>query len=494
MSTAMKYPNNLNRRSFIRQAACAAVGTFGLTNALFDLRRIAAATMNNSSVLASDYKALVCLFMFGGNDANNMIVPSDTVDYNKYVTSRGVLALPNAGQVGGILPINLIPGHGFNDGRAFGFHPNFTDYASPNGSLPGLQSLFNSGNLAVVGNVGTLLYPTTQNDYKTKPGNLPPQLFSHSDQQVEWQTSVPQMVNSTGWGGRVADLMNSTLGSTQISTCISLNGTNTFEVGASVVPYSVSPSGAIALTGYTAGSAVGSPSYAVDQLIAASHANLFEKTIAATTKRALDNNLLLAAALSQTDPTTAPFSSFDSTSSLAGQLKMVARLIAAAQGSASGLNPKRQVFFVSVGGYDTHGDQLNAQNNLYKELNNSLSAFYAATTQLGVANKVTTFTSSDFGRTFQTNGAGSDHGWGSHHMVMGGAVQGGGIYGRIPILQAGGPDDATTSSTGQGRWIPSVAVDEYAATLATWFGVSGTDLATALPNISNFANPNLGFV
>ncbi len=483
-----------NRRTFIRQAACAAVGTLGLTNALFDLRRIAAATIQNSAVLAGDYKALVCLFLFGGNDANNMVVPSDTTDYNAYVASRGILALPAAGQPGGILPLNLIPGHGTNDGRTFGFHPNFTDYASPNGSLPGLQTLFNGGKLAVLGNVGTLIYPTTKADFQSNQSILPPQLFSHSDQQVEWQTSVPQTVNATGWGGRVADLMNASLGSTQISTCISLNGTNTFEVGASVVPYSVSPSGAIALNGYTAGSAPGTPSYAVDQLIAASHANLFEKTFAATTKRALDNNLLLSAALSQTDPAAPPFSSFDGSSSLASQLKMVARLIAAAQNSASGLNPRRQIFFVSVGGYDTHGDQLNAQNNLYVELNNALSAFYAATLQLGVQDKVTTFTSSDFGRTFQTNGAGSDHGWGSHHLILGGAVQGGGIYGRIPVLQAGGPDDASNGSTGQGRWIPSVSVDEYAATLATWFGVSPTDLPTALPNLGHFATPNLGFI
>lgn len=490
----MKSPNNLNRRSFIRQAACAAVGTLGMTNALWDLRRIAAATMNNSSVAASNYRALVCIFLFGGNDANNMIVPSDMTDFNSYVASRGILALPAAGQVGGILPINLIPGRGTNDGRTFGLHPNFADYASPNGTLPGVQSLFNSGNLAVLGNVGTLLYPTTQNDYRTKPGNLPPQLFSHSDQQVEWQTSVPQMVNSSGWGGRVADLMNASLGSTQISTCISLNGTNTFQVGNTVVPYSVSPSGAIGLTGYMPGSASGTQSYAIDQLIADSHNNLFEKTFAATTQRALQNNLLLSAALSQTNPNAAPYSSFDTSSSMATQLKMVARLIAAAQTPGSGLNPKRQIFFVSVGGYDTHSGQLTAQNNLYTELNNSLAAFYAAMTQLSLANNVTAFTSSDFGRTFQTNGAGSDHGWGSHHLVMGGAVMGGGIYGRIPVLQAGGPDDATNSTTGQGRWIPSVAVDQYAATLASWFGVSPTDLPTALPNIGNFASSNLGFV
>ncbi len=465
-----------------------------MTNALFDLRRIAAATMNNSDVLDQSYKALVCIFMYGGNDANNMIVPSDTTDYNKYVTSRGILALPAAGQPGGILPLNLIPGRGTNDGRTFGFHPHFADYASPNGMLPGMQSLFNSGNVAAVGNVGTLIYPTTQNDFRTKPSILPPQLFSHSDQQVEWQTSVPQAVKSSGWGGRVADLMNASFGSTQISTCITLNGANTFQVGNSVVPYSVSQSGAIALSGYTSGSAVGTPSYALDQLIAATQPNLFQQTMAGTTKRALDNYQLLASALSQTNPTAAPYSSFDSSSSLAGQLKMVARLIAAAQSGASGLNPKRQVFFVSVGGFDTHGDQLNAQNNLYTELNNSLSAFYAATVALGVASKVTTFTSSDFGRTFQTNGAGSDHGWGSHHLVMGGAVQGGGIYGRIPILQAGGPDDATTSSSGQGRWIPAVSVDTYAATLASWFGVTPTDLPTALPNIGNFPTQNLGFV
>ena len=199
---------------------------------------------------------------------------------------------------------------------------------------------------------------------------------------------------------------------------------------------------------------------------------------------------MTSGALAISDPATPPYNAFNPNSSLASQLKMVARLIAA----RDVLGLRRQIFFVSVGGYDTHGDQLNAQNNLYTELNQSLSAFQNATEQLGVSNSVTTFTSSDFGRTFQTNGAGSDHGWGSHHMIMGGAVHGGGIYGRIPVLQAGGPDDASNGSTGQGRWIPSVSVDEYAATLASWFGVTGPTLPVALPNIGRFANPNLGFV
>lgn len=488
----MKSPNVLTRRSFIRQAACAAVGTAGLANALFDLRRIAAATMSNTDVLSGDYKALVCLFLFGGNDANNMIVPVDAVDYAKYVTSRGILALPAAGQAGGILPITQIPGHGNADNyqRTFGFHPSFTDYLAPtNNTLPGLQSLFNSGKLALLGNVGSLVAPITKTDYQQNH-NLPPQLFSHSDQQVEWQTSIPDVISRTGWGGRVADLVNATYGSAAISTCISLNGTNTFQVGDSVVPYSVSPNGAISLNNYAYGSASGSTSYAIDRLIALNHTNLFEKTFAATTKRALDNNLLLQGALAISDPATSPYNAFNPASSLASQLKMVARLIAA----RDILGLRRQIFFVSVGGYDTHGDQLNAQNNLYTELNQSLSAFQNATETLGISNSVTTFTSSDFGRTFQTNGAGSDHGWGSHHMIMGGAVQGGGIYGRIPVLQAGGPDDASNGTSGQGRWIPSVSVDEYAATLASWFGVTGSSLPVALPNIGRFANPNLGFL
>ncbi len=482
----MNTPNLVSRRSFLRQAACAALGTAGLTNALFDLRRIAAASLGNSDVLSGDYKALVCLFLYGGNDANNMLVPRDTTDYDAYAASRGVLALPNVGQIGGILPLNVIAGRGSVDGRDFGLHPN----------LVGLQSLFNGGQGALLGNVGTLVAPITQTDYRNNR-NLPPQLFSHSDQQVQWQTSVPDAISRSGWGGRTAELLNALNGNAQISICISLAGTNTFQVGNTVVPYNVSSAGAIGMNNYVAPGASGSAndvirSRSIDRLLALSHTNLFEKGLSTITKRALDNNALLlnALALSDSNQGGTNLTTVFANTSLNNQLKMVARLIKA----RDLLGLRRQVFFVSVGGYDTHGDELNAHNNLYSELGGAVKSFYDATTELGVQNNVTLFSSSDFGRTFQTNGAGSDHGWGSHHFVVGGAVKGGGIYGKVPVLRAGGPDDATTGTTGQGRWIPTTSVDQYAATLASWFGVSPTDLPVALPNIGRFAQQNLGFI
>ncbi len=446
------------RRTFIRQTACAALGASGLLNTIFDLRKLSAATPP-----ANDYKALVCLFLFGGNDANNMIVPHDAAGYNAYAAARDILALPQSS----LLPLTLQGG----DGRDFGLHPN----------LPELQSLFNSGKAAFVANVGTLLAPITRAEYLNKSVAVPSQLFSHADQSVQWQTSVSDRVSLTGWGGRAADLLQSLNGNSKISLAISIAGTNTFEVGNTVIPYQVSPNGSIGLTGFNGSTNANIRLQAFQDLLAQPHNNLFEQAYADTVTRAVADNDLLTSALAGAPALQTVFPA----TGLGDQLKMVARLISA----RVSLGMQRQIFFVAVQGYDTHGDQLSAQSNLYIELSQALNAFYNSTVEMNIPQQVTTFTASDFGRTYPTNGAGSDHGWGSHQIVMGGDVIGARLYGTFPTLAVNGPDD-----TGQGRWIPTTSVDEYGATMASWFGISSGQLSTVLPNIGNFNRPNLGFL
>jgi uncharacterized protein (DUF1501 family) len=444
------------RRTFIRQAACAALTTTGILNTIFDLRRLSAAPLDTS-----DYKALICLFLFGGNDANNVIVPHDANGYASYSAARGVLAIPQAS----LLPLTLQNG----DGRDFGFHPN----------MPEMQALFNQGKLGVVANVGTLVAPVTRAQYLAGGAAVPPQLFSHADQSVQWQTSVPDVISKTGWGGRMADLIQSLNAGSKISLSLSIAGTNTFEVGNTVLPYVISPNGSIGLTGFDGSANANVRLQAFKDLLALPHNNLFEQAYADTVSRSIAANDLLTSALTGTPG----FQTVFPNTTLGSQLNMIAKLIAA----RTNLSMNRQIFFCSVGGYDTHGDQLAGQSNLFTELSQGLNAFYNATVELGVASQVTTFTASDFGRTYPTNGSGSDHGWGSHQFVLGGAVQGGRLFGTFPTLAVNGPDD-----TGQGRWIPTTSVDEFSATLATWFGVSPSDLPTVLPNIGRFAHPNLG--
>ena len=452
----MDYPT---RRTFIRQAACAALGTTGLLSTIWDLRKVSAATT------VGDYKALVCLFLYGGNDANNVLVPNDTTNYQIYSRARGALAIPKTS----LRPLTIQTG----DGRQYGFHPN----------LPELANLFNQGKLTLVTNVGTLVAPTTRNDYINGTAAVPDNLFSHEDQAVQWMTSVPDRGDiRTGWGGRSADLLASLNGNSKVSLALSIAGTNTFEVGNTVIPYLISPDGSLGLRG------IGSdnPNAAIriqgfKDLLALPHRNLFEAAYADTMSRSIAQNEILTSAL---DGITALHTQFPDTE-LGRQLSMVARLIAA----RSNLSMQRQIFFCAVGGYDTHGDQMAAQAGLLTELSSAMNAFYAATVELGVEQSVTTFTASDFGRTLPSNGGGSDHGWGSHQFVMGGAVRGNRLYGTFPTLAVDGPDD-----TEDGRWIPTTSVDEFSATLARWFGVADSNMSTVFPNIGRFAHPNLGFL
>jgi uncharacterized protein (DUF1501 family) len=472
------------RRDFLRQAACAAVGTISVATTIRDLRFINAAAAQDTF---SDYKALVCLFLSGGNDSNNLVVPTLANEYSNYAAIRQNLALPSSA----VLGINSLN----PDGHTYGLHPVCTE----------LQTLFNEQKLALLFNVGPLLYPMSRDQYRNGSLPKPPQLFSHSDMVTHWQTSLPDQPPRTGWGGRIADLLHPQqldlingvpgVNAAKIAMCTSLAGANTFEVGGTFQQYHVSTSGAVTLSSVTGGrlqavkDILAIPSSVVNNLQRQAYSDVIQGAIATgdTLNTAIANT-----AATNFWPTPFP------NTSLGNQLKMVARLIEGR--GPSELNMRRQIFFVSVGGYDTHTSQVGntaaptdptvgPHANLLNEVSEAMFAFQRAMEFLNVGNSVTTFTASDFGRTFPTNGQGSDHGWGSHHLIMGGAVRGQRTYGTFPVHQINGPDDTST-----GRWIPRVSVDQYAATLAKWFGVSNTYIPTIFPNIGRFATADLGFM
>jgi uncharacterized protein (DUF1501 family) len=473
------------RRDFIRQAACAALGTAALTSAIRDLRFMNAAVAQSNVV---DYKALVCVFLQGGNDSNNLILPTIQSEYDNYAAIRTpVLAIPQSS----ILPISSLS----SDGHEYGLHPSCVE----------LQTLFGEGKLAVLFNTGTLVYPLTRAQYRSGALMKPPQLFSHADQVTQWQTSIPDRAPLTGWGGRCADLMAAVQPGAPISLSVTLAGSNTFEVGNNISQYSVSTSGAISLSGVS-----GARLQALTNVLGLTSQNLQVQAYSGVAKHSIASGSILNNAIAATSaanywtvpfPTTItpPTGGNPFTSSLSPQLKMVARLIEAGHRAVAngGFGMKRQIFFCGVGGYDLHTNQtpgpanttIGSHANLLAELSQSLLAFQRAMEQLGLPNNVTAFTASDFGRTFPSNGQGSDHGWGSHHLILGGAVKGQRTYGAFPTLAVNGPDDTST-----GRWIPTTSIDQYFATLATWFGVDNGNLATVFPNLGRFAAPNLGFV
>jgi len=479
----------MTRRGFIRQAACAALGTGALTAAIGDLRFINSAVAQTA---ISDYKALVCIFLAGGNDSNNLIIPINPTEYADYAAIRtDVLALPMSGAPNVALPLSPLS----SDGHDYGLHP----------ACPELATLFHESKLSILFNTGTLVFPMTRAQFQGGMLQRPPQLFSHSDQVTQWQTSIPDRPPLTGWGGRCADLLASVQPNAPISLSVTLAGANTFEVGNTVSQYSVTGSGAINLSSVT-----GARLQSLTNILALPYPNLQAQAYADVGEHAIQTGGVLNSAIASTAaanywnvpfPTTvtSPTGGIPFNSSLASQLRMVARLIEAGNRSAAngGFGMRRQIFFCQVGGYDTHSGQtpgpgqtvIGSHANLLAELSQNMLAFQRAMEQSGLSNNVTTFTASDFGRTFPCNGVGSDHGWGGHHLIMGGAVNGRRTYGRFPTLAVNGPDDTST-----GRWIPTTAIDQYFATLATWFGVDSGNLSTVFPNLNRFSTPNLGFV
>lgn len=473
-------PSDLSRRDFFRQASCAALGTLASSNMIRDLR-----ILNSAALLAypTDYKALVCIFMSGGNDSNNLVIPHIQSEYDNYAALRGnILAIPRANLLDltgpSYAPLN-------SDGHDYALHPSCT----------GLRTLFGESKAALLFNTGTLAYPITSAQYKSKSIPVPPQLFSHSDQVQQWQTNIVDQPALTGWGGRCADILNAIQPDAQLSLSVTTAGINTYEVGNIVSQYSVGVSSnpAVSLTGVS-----GQRLKAMKDVLGLSYPNMQEQAYSTIMAHSLNTADLLNTALTATGAAnywTTPFPS----NNLGNQLKTVARIIAARQT----LQMKRQIFFCSIGGYDTHNNQTNTDTttgqhaNLLAELSGGIFAFQRAMEQIAtlggedaaLPSKVTAFTASDFGRTFPNNGSGSDHGWGSHHLIIGGAVQGRKTYGTYPTLAVNGPDDTST-----GRWIPKIAVEQYSATLARWFGVSETDLPVVFPNLGRFSTNNLGFM
>ena len=443
-----------SRRSFLTNASLLAAGNllgfrpFGMLNAL--------------AQTSSDYKALVCIFLFGGNDANNMLIPFDTPGYTNYASIRGPLALPQN------TLLQLAP------------QPNFALHPS----MPEVQSLFNSGNVAFLANVGTLLQPTTRAQYQANQFTQPSNLFSHPDQQLEWQNQMNSSAGSSGWAGRMADKMNTQFNPGSLIPMIaSISGDTLFCNGTDTSPVAVGSGGPGAAS-------CSDHSYCSSrQTTAQQFANLSSGVSLiqednAITNNAFTYNSVLSSALNSATPL---MTVFPTTTPFGAQLAEVAKLI----NVRAALGVKRQIFFVGAGNFDTHSGQLDAQATLLAEVSPALAAFYQALQEMNLANQVTAFTCSDFARTFQPNSSdGTDHAWGSHHIILGGAVKGGQIYGTFPTQALGGPDDVGSN----GRWIPSTASAQYASTLAQWFGLSATDLPYVLPYIGNFTTNNLGFL
>lgn len=455
-----------NRRKFIQNLGALGIGAAGL-GAFEDLQRIAAAAGLDTSTKAAgeDYRALVILFMFGGNDSNNMVVPTAASEYAAYAAGRtSVLALPSAQ----LLPLTVQN----TPGRTFGLHP----------AMAGLQGLFNQGKAAILPNVGPLLAPTTKAQLRARSVPIPVDLYSHSDQQAQWQSSISDGAPRTGWGGRLGDLMAASNGTNRSSTCISVTGNNLFQVGTTLTSFKVSPGNQFGFDFYDGASTTDPLSKGITSMLALANANMLENAWKDVIGRAIENQRILATALAAAPPFTTVFPN----DGLGRQFQMIARLLSVRQ--ALGL--KRQVFFASIGGFDTHGDeQLGRQGDLLGDVSGALTAFYNATVELNVAEQVTSFTASDFNRTFRSNGKGSDHAWGAHHWIVGGAVDGGKMYGQFPTMGVEGPDD-----TGGGAFIPTTSVDQYSATLAKWFGVGVGEMPTIFSNIGRFPTSDLGFL
>jgi uncharacterized protein (DUF1501 family) len=447
--------NRFSRREVLRYGA----GTAGLaTLANLTIMQSAAA----ASAQSGSYKALVCVFLWGGNDSFNLVVPTSAIEYGAYLASRPSLAVPQ----NLLLPITPAT----STGVTYGVHP----------ATPHLQGLFQSGKLAILGNVGCLVEPTSKATYANHTAERPPQLFSHADQQFQWQTSYAQSLVDVGWCGRVADNLSSLNAGAALSMNISLAGTNTQQVGTSSAPYKPGHLGPTKLTGFW-GSQGTARRAAFDALLARQYTNKLEKSFAGVMNEAISIEALISGALTGAPALATPFP----TSWLGKQLAMVAKMI-----SVRGpIGLSRQIFFVGKGGFDTHDNQNTDQPLLYGDISQCLAAFQGAMEELGCSSDVTLFTASEFGRTLSSNGKGTDHGWGSHHLILGDAVAGGDIFGTMPDLTLDGPDDV-----GGGRMVPTTSVEQYTATLAAWFGVDVGDLPAMFPNLANFGPQTLGFM
>ena len=456
----------LTRRELIRKSCCtaAALGMtasfsrFGLVNAL--------------AQAPTDYRALVCIFLFGGNDANNLLIPMDTAGYANYLNYRGAVA--NGGLAlsqSSLLPVASKTQQ--NGQTAFGLHPN----------LPEVQGLFTNGKLAFLANVGPLTEPVTRAQYLANSLPVPANLFSHADQQQQWQTLELDGFYKTGWAGRIADNLGGLNSSSAYPPITSVAGSAIFCTGQQTSPYAIIPGTTPGLSGFDSSASATARLQALQQLLTFDTGVSLIQSASSITSNSLADSKTLSGALASATPLATVFPA----TGLGGQLKQVAQLLSV----RSALSLNRQVFFCSLGGFDTHSNQIATQQTLFSQLSPALNAFYNATVELNLAQQVTSFTMSDFSRTYQpASDGGSDHAWGSVQMIMGGAVDGGNIYGTLPVFAPGGPSDVGSN----GRWIPTTAIDQYGATLAQWFGVPAGDFAAIFPNLANFSTQTLSFL
>jgi uncharacterized protein (DUF1501 family) len=447
----------LNRRDFLKTSGAAAA--FAATPGL------AYSQVVGGAGPFDDYRALVCVFMFGGNDSYNMLVPNTAAEYQAYAASRQNLAIAQ----NDLLPIMQAS----QPTEDFGLHP----------SMGGIKGLFDAGDAAFVTNVGPLVEPTTKDAYFNGSVILPPQLFSHNNQQEQWTTLAGNVPTKTGWAGRMADLIRTGVTEQQMATNASLFGANLLQSADETVAYVMGPGGPIQFEGFSTDpeSILFEQREAFRRIVNAEYGSVYERGFAEVQRRAINAADVVTAAIDSAPPINAAFPQ----SQLGVQLETVARLIAV----RDRLQMKRQIFFVATGGFDTHDNQLDDQPGLLGGISDAIAAFHAATVDLGVENNVTTFTQSDFARTLTSNGDGTDHAWGGNQLVVGGAVNGRELYGNYPLLAIDGPEDVSG-----GRMIPSTSADQYAATLAKWFGIRDVDLDVVAPNLMNFADRDLGFM
>lgn len=468
-----------SRRNFLKTSACA-LGGMAMASTMDSLGLVQALTPQ----AGTGYKALVCIFLNGGNDGNNMLVSLD--QYASYSAARSAsgLALLNSGATP-LLPISPLTG------GSYGLHP----------SMQEIQALFNQGRIAALVNNGPLVEPLTRTTYQNGTGKKPLQLFSHSDQVGLFATAIADNVSQTGWGGRIADKTSGLNSPAIFPSNVSIAGVNLFLTGVDTRQLAVSDSNTTLANVLQLNNAPSAPA-----------GDISSRTASFNELRSLDNSYKLIKAASDTRSSAIETDIALSTvnpilntpfpvpsTSLSRQLLQVARLIKASTDPAAGINMKRQIFFCQIGAFDTHSAQLNGQAALLQQVSQAMNAFYNATVELGLQDSITTFTLSDFGRTLQPAGSGaaqvgSDHAWGNHHLIMGGAVRGNRLYGTYPTLQLGGPDDTDGGATPRGRWIPTTSVEQYAATLATWYGLSTSDLPAVFPLIGRFPTANLGFL
>ena len=468
--TAIHRMSSPARRAFLRR-----LGQLGLAGSAAPWAINLAAIGEAAAFSADGYKALVCVFLYGGNDNGNTLIPYDSASHADYATARQSLAIARANLAGTVLSGSDLPA-----GREYALAPQ----------LAPLKPLFDAKRLALQLNVGPLRVPTTLEQYRARSVPLPPKLFSHNDQQSVWQSSAAEGA-VRGWGGRLGDLALAGNEGSALFTCLSVTGNAVFLSGEHALAYQIGAGGAVAIKGVTQDDGMyGAQAcrQALRTLITEPRAQVLESELNRITARSLDSHAVLAGALATSGgqfDAVLPDQVDGRRRTLNQQLKMVARLIAA----RGQLGPRRQVFLVSLGGFDNHDNLMNRHPALLTELGAGLAGFQQALDALGVGPQVTTFTASDFGRTLVSNGDGSDHGWGSHHFVLGGAVRGGAFYGQAPQAVLNGPEDV-----GQGRLLPTTAVDQYAATLARWFGVSDTELPLVAPAIGQFGTRDLGFL